>query len=51
MFDALADRYDMMNDILSMGQVCLWRKRVQRILQARPATGCSTWRRASEPRP
>jgi ubiE/COQ5 methyltransferase family len=36
MFDALADRYDMMNDILSMGQVCLWRKRVQRILQARP---------------
>jgi demethylmenaquinone methyltransferase / 2-methoxy-6-polyprenyl-1,4-benzoquinol methylase len=36
MFDALADRYDLMNDILSMGQVRLWRKRVQRILQARP---------------
>jgi demethylmenaquinone methyltransferase/2-methoxy-6-polyprenyl-1,4-benzoquinol methylase len=36
MFDALAGRYDMMNDILSMGQVRLWRKRVQRILQARP---------------
>ena len=36
MFDALADRYDMMNDILSMGQVRLWRRRVQRILQARP---------------
>ena len=25
-----------MNDILSMGQVRLWRKRVQRILQAAP---------------
>jgi demethylmenaquinone methyltransferase/2-methoxy-6-polyprenyl-1,4-benzoquinol methylase len=36
MFDALAGRYDMMNDILSMGQVRLWRKRVQRVLQARP---------------
>jgi demethylmenaquinone methyltransferase / 2-methoxy-6-polyprenyl-1,4-benzoquinol methylase len=36
MFDALAGRYDMMNDVLSMGQVRLWRKRVQRILQAGP---------------
>ncbi len=36
MFDAVAGRYDMMNDILSMGQVRLWRKRVQRVLQARP---------------
>jgi len=36
MFDALAGRYDLMNDILSMGQVRLWRKRVQRILQAGP---------------
>ncbi len=36
MFDALAGRYDLMNDILSMGQVRLWRKRVQRILQASP---------------
>jgi len=36
MFDALAGRYDMMNDILSMGQVRIWRKRVQRVLQARP---------------
>ena len=36
MFDALAGRYDMMNDILSMGQVRLWRKRVQHILQAGP---------------
>ena len=33
MFDAVAGRYDMMNDILSMGQVRLWRKRVQRVLQ------------------
>jgi demethylmenaquinone methyltransferase/2-methoxy-6-polyprenyl-1,4-benzoquinol methylase len=36
MFDALAGRYDLMNDILSMGQVRLWRKRVQRILAAGP---------------
>jgi demethylmenaquinone methyltransferase / 2-methoxy-6-polyprenyl-1,4-benzoquinol methylase len=36
MFDALAGRYDLMNDVLSMGQVRVWRKRVQRILQAGP---------------
>ena len=36
MFDALAGRYDLMNDILSMGQVRLWRRHVQRILRARP---------------
>ena len=36
MFDALAGRYDMMNDILSMGQVRRWRVRVGRVLQAGP---------------
>ncbi len=36
MFDAVAGRYDLMNDVLSMGQVRLWRKHVQRILQVRP---------------
>ena len=36
MFDALAGRYDLMNDILSVGQVRRWRRRVQRILQAGP---------------
>jgi demethylmenaquinone methyltransferase / 2-methoxy-6-polyprenyl-1,4-benzoquinol methylase len=36
MFDALAGRYDMMNDILSMGQVRLWRRTVRRIVAARP---------------
>jgi demethylmenaquinone methyltransferase/2-methoxy-6-polyprenyl-1,4-benzoquinol methylase len=36
MFDAVAARYDLMNDLLSGGQVRLWRKHVQRILQARP---------------
>lgn len=36
MFDAVAGRYDMMNDILSMGQVRLWRRSVQRVLAARP---------------
>jgi demethylmenaquinone methyltransferase / 2-methoxy-6-polyprenyl-1,4-benzoquinol methylase len=36
MFDALAERYDLMNDVLSAGQVRLWRKRVQRIVAAEP---------------
>jgi demethylmenaquinone methyltransferase/2-methoxy-6-polyprenyl-1,4-benzoquinol methylase len=36
MFDAVAGRYDLMNDVLSMGQVRLWRRRVQRILRAGP---------------
>jgi demethylmenaquinone methyltransferase / 2-methoxy-6-polyprenyl-1,4-benzoquinol methylase len=36
MFDALAGRYDLMNDILSMGQVRLWRQRVKRILAPLP---------------
>jgi demethylmenaquinone methyltransferase/2-methoxy-6-polyprenyl-1,4-benzoquinol methylase len=36
MFDALAGRYDFMNDILSAGQVRLWRKQVQRIVAAGP---------------
>jgi demethylmenaquinone methyltransferase / 2-methoxy-6-polyprenyl-1,4-benzoquinol methylase len=36
MFDALAGRYDLMNDILSMGQVRLWRQQVGRIVRALP---------------
>lgn len=36
MFDALAGRYDLMNDILSMGQVRLWRQTVKRVLGALP---------------
>jgi demethylmenaquinone methyltransferase / 2-methoxy-6-polyprenyl-1,4-benzoquinol methylase len=36
MFDGLAARYDLMNDILSMGQVRLWRQTVRRILGALP---------------
>ena len=36
MFDAVAGRYDLMNDILSAGQVRLWRRAVTRILDARP---------------
>jgi demethylmenaquinone methyltransferase / 2-methoxy-6-polyprenyl-1,4-benzoquinol methylase len=36
MFDALAQRYDLLNDILSMGQVRLWRKAVARVVGARP---------------
>jgi demethylmenaquinone methyltransferase / 2-methoxy-6-polyprenyl-1,4-benzoquinol methylase len=36
MFDGLAGRYDLMNDVLSMGQVRLWRRRVERILRPGP---------------
>src|SRR6516164_2680646 len=31
MFDGIADRYDLLNDILSAGQVRLWRRAVARI--------------------
>jgi len=36
MFDAIARRYDLLNDILSGGQVRLWRRSVARITGARP---------------
>jgi demethylmenaquinone methyltransferase / 2-methoxy-6-polyprenyl-1,4-benzoquinol methylase len=36
MFDAIAERYDLLNDILSMGQVRLWRRVVARITGAGP---------------
>jgi len=36
MFDAIAGRYDLLNDVLSMGQVRLWRRSVARITGARP---------------
>ena len=36
MFDAVAGRYDLMNDILSAGQVRLWRRAVTRILKPAP---------------
>jgi demethylmenaquinone methyltransferase / 2-methoxy-6-polyprenyl-1,4-benzoquinol methylase len=36
MFDGVAERYDLMNDILSGGQVRLWRRAVARIIGARP---------------
>ena len=36
MFDAIAGRYDLLNDILSGGQVRLWRRAVVRIIGAGP---------------
>src|SRR6201986_4388161 len=36
MFDAIAGRYDLLNDILSAGQVRLWRRVVARIAGAAP---------------
>lgn len=36
MFDAVAGRYDLMNDLLSGGQVRLWRRAVTRIVHAGP---------------
>ena len=36
MFDAVAERYDLLNDILSGGQVRLWRRAVARIVGAGP---------------
>jgi demethylmenaquinone methyltransferase / 2-methoxy-6-polyprenyl-1,4-benzoquinol methylase len=36
MFDAVADRYDLLNDVLSLGQCRLWRAAVARIMAAGP---------------
>jgi len=36
MFDGIAARYDLLNDILSLGQVRLWRRVVARITGAKP---------------
>ncbi|GAB3590235.1 demethylmenaquinone methyltransferase [Angustibacter peucedani] len=36
MFDTVADRYDLTNDVLSLGQDRLWRRAVLRALDARP---------------
>jgi demethylmenaquinone methyltransferase/2-methoxy-6-polyprenyl-1,4-benzoquinol methylase len=36
MFDAVADRYDVLNDVLSMGQDRRWRRIVARLVAAKP---------------
>jgi demethylmenaquinone methyltransferase/2-methoxy-6-polyprenyl-1,4-benzoquinol methylase len=36
MFDGIAERYDLLNDLLSAGQVRLWRRAVARIIGAGP---------------
>lgn len=37
MFDDVAERYDLTNDVLSLGQDRVWRKEVARAVDARPA--------------
>ncbi|MGW5737422.1 MULTISPECIES: demethylmenaquinone methyltransferase [Streptomyces] len=37
MFDDVAERYDLTNDVLSFGQARLWRKEVAKAVDARPA--------------
>ncbi|MFJ9081513.1 demethylmenaquinone methyltransferase [Streptomyces sp. NPDC102384] len=37
MFDDVAEKYDLTNDVLSLGQTRLWRKEVARAVDARPA--------------
>jgi demethylmenaquinone methyltransferase/2-methoxy-6-polyprenyl-1,4-benzoquinol methylase len=36
MFDLVADRYDVLNDVLSLGQDRLWRRAVARAVRAQP---------------
>jgi demethylmenaquinone methyltransferase/2-methoxy-6-polyprenyl-1,4-benzoquinol methylase len=36
MFDGVAERYDLTNDVLSLGQTRLWRKAVAQAIAARP---------------
>ena len=36
MFDKVADRYDLLNDVLSLGQDRWWRRMVARTVAARP---------------
>ena len=36
MFDGVAERYDLTNDVLSLGQTRLWRRAVSRAVDARP---------------
>ena len=37
MFDDVAERYDLTNDVLSLGQDRRWRKEVAKAVDARPA--------------
>ncbi|MGD6753744.1 demethylmenaquinone methyltransferase [Streptomyces sp. BH105] len=37
MFDDVAEKYDLTNDVLSLGQTRLWRKEVAKAVDARPA--------------
>jgi demethylmenaquinone methyltransferase/2-methoxy-6-polyprenyl-1,4-benzoquinol methylase len=42
MFDDVAERYDLTNDVLSFGQDRLWRKATLAAVAALPGEPCST---------
>ena len=42
MFDTVAERYDLMNGILSLGQHIYWRKQAVAAVDAHPARKCWT---------
>src|SRR2546421_5974685 len=50
MFDKVAPRYDLLNDVLSLGQDRWWRKVVAKAVSAGRARWSSTSRRAPGPR-
>ncbi len=47
MFDGVARRYDITNDVLSLGRARRWRGDVAAAVAAAPATWSSTWPRAA----
>ena len=45
-FDSVASRYDVMNDLMSPGVHRLWKRFAIELAGVRPASGCSTWPQA-----
>ena len=49
MFDAVAERYDLLNDVLSLGQVRLWRKVVMNVRDDVPVPAARSRTRSPGP--